>query len=160
MSLTKNKKGFTLIELLAVIVILAIIILIAASNIGAMTQTARKNVLAIEAQTLIDSAKSAYQIDLLDGTIGEVATCYPLKWLKDKGYYEKNDNDYSGSVLIKPTSTGSPEYTVWISNKSYKILGKGAGVKGKEAVLTEGNAAPDNCPNNTNQPQGTIRTGD
>ena len=128
MNVINNKKGFTLIELLAVIVILAVIILIAASNIGAMTQTARKNVLAVEANTLIDSAKTAYQIDMLEGGIADTGKCYSLAELKNNGYFEKNDDNYHGSVQITPSSSSSSyTYKVWISNGSYRNSNQSAG---------------------------------
>lgn len=65
-NIKKNKKGFTLVELLAVIVVLSIIILIASSGIGSAMQKARKSALAIEGNELINAAKSAYQLDILE----------------------------------------------------------------------------------------------
>lgn len=148
MSVLNNKKGFTLIELLAVIVILAVIILIAASNIGAMTQTARKNVLAVEANTLIDSAKTAYQMDLLEGdNFQDNGHCYSLDELKKNGYFEKNDDKYHGSVLIRATGN-SYDYKVWISNGSYRnddqTNGNSLGITGKN-IERSTDFASDNC---------------
>ena len=146
--ITKDKKGFTLIELLAVIVILAIIILIAASNIGAMTQTARKNVLAVEGETLISSAKTAYQVDVMNGEFDSNTTvCYSLNDLKNQGYYDKGDDKYHGSVLVTPSGT-QYTYKVWISN-NVVFLNKDGGhtsgnVKGKDADVGK-TAASDNC---------------
>lgn len=128
MKLVSNKKGFTLIELLAVIVILAVIILIAASNIGGMTTKAKKNVLAIEGNTLVDAAKTAYQMDTLEGTInvtGSGEYCYSLEELVSNGYFEKSGDDYQGSVLISPIiGKNGYTYKFWISNKSYSFNGK------------------------------------
>lgn len=158
MNIVKNKKGFTLIELLAVIVILAIIILIAATNIGGLTQTAKKNVLAVEGNTLVDSAKLAYQQAQLDGEITGVGDyCFSVEYLKKNGFFDKGkDEKYFGSVLVTPNSDGKVfTYKFWISNGSLKIdadsskngtVGSGApaGVKGKSAVSTEEHAS-ENC---------------
>ena len=62
MDAMKNKNGFTLIELLAVIVVLAVIILIASTNVGTMMTTARKNALAIEGSR---TENSSYFIKLV-----------------------------------------------------------------------------------------------
>ena len=133
----KNKKGCTLVELLAVIVILAVIILIASTNVGTMMTTARKNTLAIEGNELINAAKNAYQMDILDGTVtGTTAKCYSLKSLHDDyGFFSKGPNDkYTGSVYVSPDADGKVvTYTFWISNGSYRVVGE-TGATGKNAV--------------------------
>ena len=121
----KNNTGFTLVELLAVIVILAVIILIASSNVGTIMTNARKNALAMEGNTLINSAKQAYQIAILNGKVtGTDSVCFSLEDLKNNGYFEKSDDKYKGSVLISPDSAGKViSYTFWISNGSYYVTG-------------------------------------
>ena len=115
-----KRKGFTLIELLAVIVILAVIILVAASNIGGMTTTARKNVLAVEGNTLVDSAKTAYQLAVLNGDITTGNACFSLGYLYNQNFFDKGEADkYTGSVLVTESS-GKDNYIFFINfHKSY-----------------------------------------
>ena len=53
-----NKKGFTLVELLAVIVILAILMAIAATNIGPVIDNSRKSSMRTTAQMIIESVQT------------------------------------------------------------------------------------------------------
>lgn len=144
----KNKKGFTLIELLAVIVILSIIILIAAQNIGGMTETARKNVLAIEGNDMVNAAKTAYQLAVLEEGITGSA-CFSMKYIYDHGLFEKGsgDDNYHGSVLIEPDSTGLHyTYTFWISNGKYSTGANGVKVGGTGKSFTKSTSeASSNC---------------
>ena len=134
----KNKNGFTLVELLAVIVILAFIILIASSNVGGIMNDARKNALAIEGNRLIDAAKNAYQMDVLNGEVTTGSKCYALSDLYKEGLFSKGPSDkYTGSVLVSPDSSGKIiTYTFWISNGSYRVVGE-TGTTGKAAVSAE-----------------------
>jgi len=147
MKLVSNKKGFTLIELLAVIVILAVIILIAASNIGGMTSKAKKNVLGIEGNTLVDATKTAYQMEVLDGRIQTVTSsaCFSLTYLYQEGYFDKMSTsdssaglhgNYSGSVLVETSDGIHYNYKFWISNGNYSISDADAGATGKGAEVT------------------------
>ena len=52
----KNKNGFTLVELLAVIVVLALLMVVAASSIGSSLTNSKKVSLRTEAQKLLNSA--------------------------------------------------------------------------------------------------------
>ncbi len=133
-NIKKNKKGFTLVELLAVIVVLSIIILIASSGIGSAMQKARKSALAIEGNELINAAKSAYQLDILDNNVKSGSACYSLEYLYQEGYYSKGlDQDYVGSVLVK--SDGSKvSYNFWITNGSFAFSDKPAGTTGSDAT--------------------------
>lgn len=134
----KNNSGFTLVELLAVIVILAVIILIASSNVGGIMTDARKNALAIEGNRLIDAAKNAYQMDVLNGNVTTGSKCYKLQELYDEGLFSKGSKDkYTGSVLVSPDANGKIiTYTFWISNGSYRVVGE-TGTTGKTAVSAE-----------------------
>ena len=116
----KNKKGFTLVELLAVIVVLAVIILIAMPSVMNSMAKARRNSFVIEANEVIKSAQTAYAQYLMNGGGGS-EICVPYKVLIDSGYIEKNDPNYTGSVKIKTSETGASTYTVWLSNKTYRI---------------------------------------
>ena len=55
-----NKKGFTLVELLSVIVILSVIVLIATNAVVPMADSAKKQVLAMEANSLVKAAQTLY----------------------------------------------------------------------------------------------------
>lgn len=135
-NIKKNKKGFTLVELLAVIVVLSIIILIASSGIGSAMQKARKSALAIEGNELINAAKSAYQLDILENKVKSGSACYSLETLFQDGYYSKGgdekDGGYTGSVLV--TSNGTKvSYKFWIGNGSFVFAGADAGATGSAA---------------------------
>ncbi len=155
MKCTKNKNGFTLIELLAVIVILAIIILIAVQNVNGMTATARKRVLAIEGNTLIDGAKNAYQFAILDGKITTGSACFSLNYLYTEGLFSKGTGDgYNGSVLVEPDASNDKifNYHFWISNKNYVITNAALGDSGNGSNVvkaTGSNAASSTCGNKT-----------
>ena len=144
MKMVKNNKGFTLIELLAVIVILAVIILVASSNVGTAMVNAKKNALALEGNTLITSAKNAYQMAILNGYNSTSGACFSLRFLKDNGYFDKASDDYTGSVAVKVNDGGkSYDYEFWISNGNYVINNGKTGATGKSAEV--GTSASDSC---------------
>lgn len=147
----KNNKGFTLIELLAVIVVLAIIILFASSNIFGMVEKFRANALAQEGNTLIqDAARPAYQMAVMEKTITSGSACFSLEYLsKEAGYSKNSSNNYTGSVLISLDASGKvPTYTVWISNGSSVISNKQLGTTGSDAEA--GTTASNDCGGATN----------
>lgn len=159
-NIKKDNKGFTLIELLAVIVILAVIILVAASNIGGMTTTARKNVLAVEGNTLVDSAKTAYQLAVLNGDITTGNACFSLAYLYNQNFFDKGAADkYTGSVLVGENN-GKYTYNFWISNGSYKLENAPSGATGKVAV--DGASSSETCGGKTGvklfKADGTVAT--
>lgn len=147
MSLREDKNGFTLIELLAVIVVLAVIIMIAASNIGSMSTTARKNVLAVEGNSLVDGAKTAYQLAVLNGEITTGTACFSLTYLNNEGFFDKgpdSDPSYSGSVLVTPDAAGKKyTYKFWISNSSFTFVNVEYGATGSSA--SNGATASETC---------------
>ncbi len=65
-----NRKGFTLVELLAVIVILAILMAIAATNIGPVIDNSRRSSMRTTAQMLIEGVQTQLQTsyELYPGT--------------------------------------------------------------------------------------------
>lgn len=143
----KDKKGFTLVELLAVIVILAVIILIASSNVLSQMDKARRNALAIEGNTLVNSAKNAYQNGILENEITTGEICFSLDTLYADGLFSKGSKDgYTGSVLVSPDSEGKiVTYKFWISNGSYAISDAEVGATGTSA--SNGTSASSNCNN-------------
>lgn len=119
-----NQKGFTLIELLAVITILAIIMLFAATGVTTALTSSQKKAFVIDSQKIIETAKLAYMDALLDGTkkTGN-SYCFNIKTdLIDKGYLEKTGNSITGSVKVDG-SGDTVKYTLWYSNGKYSVNG-------------------------------------
>lgn len=122
-------RGFTLIELLAVIVVLAIIILIAVNAVLPQMDRARRNALAIEANSAIQSAQSYFTAGNLMGgdtlPVGEGSwKCISIEDLIKAGFYDADVDTYKGSVQVT-RSGGLFLYKVWIHNDEYQIVGAG-----------------------------------
>ena len=75
-----NKKGFTLVELLAVIVILAILMAIAATNLGPVIDNTRRNSMRSTAQQIINSVQSQLTSNY---------ELYPGTYQWDEGIFDK-----------------------------------------------------------------------
>ncbi len=113
-----NKKGFTLVELLSVIVILSVIVLIATNAVVPMADSARKQVLALEANTLVTAAQTLYvQNSSYD------SECFSYEELISAGLIEKEDDSYTGSISIDRNENGGYSYKIWLSNGQYIING-------------------------------------
>lgn len=101
-----NKKGFTLVELLAVLVILAIIMTIAVSSVGAIRKNMNIKMTGQKLSLIIERAKD-YGEDHKDDLYskqnnsqtpqGEVS----VQVLLDEGYLDTDDTDSSGRKIIK-----------------------------------------------------------
>ena len=113
-----NKKGFTLVELLSVIVILSVIVLIATNAVVPMADSARKQVLAMEANTLVTAAQTLYVQNNSSSS-----ECYTYAELIDSGLIEKDDENYTGSISIEVGENGNYTYHIWLSNGQYMING-------------------------------------
>lgn len=126
-------RGFTLIELLAVIVVLAIIILIAVNAVLPQMDRARRNALAIEANSAIQAAQSYFTAGNLMGgdtlPVGDNATkCISISDLIKAGFYDADIETYEGSVQV--TRSGNLFlYEVWIHNGEYQIIEAGVDKK-------------------------------
>ena len=122
-------RGFTLIELLAVIVVLAIIILIAVNAVLPQMDRARRNALAIEANSAIQAAQSYFTAGNLMGgdtlPVGDNATkCIKIRDLITAGFYDAAIETCEGSVQL--TRSGNLiVYEVWIHNGEYQVVGAG-----------------------------------
>ncbi len=125
----KNKKGFTLIELLAVIVILAILMLFAGSNVMNVMNNARKNSFRSEFLSLLETTEIDAQQDQLYGnalTTTGTCKCYCIGDGCTDNLVTSFDNTsgYTGSVLVKNTGDGTLTYEGWMYSKSYQIVDK------------------------------------
>ena len=113
-----NKKGFTLVELLSVIVILSVIVLIATNAVVPMADSAKKQVLAMEANTLVKAAQTLYVQNSSSSS-----ACYTYDELMNSGLIEKDDDSYRGSISIEVDGNGKYTYKIWLSNGQYMING-------------------------------------
>ena len=115
-----NKKGFTLVELLAVIVILALLMVVAASTVGNVQENAKKNSLKTEAQKLINSAYQEAQSEvMLTGNYSAPQTKHGTDGkytysviVSTSGNVTEFCVNYNGEMSIKETGltdTGSPK---------------------------------------------------
>ncbi len=131
-----NKKGFTLVELLSVIVILSVIVLIATNAVVPMADSAKKQVLAMEANSLVKAAQTLY--------IQENSTnskCYTYDEIIESGLIEKNDDSYTGSISIEVGEDGNYSYKIWLSNGQYTINGVTPDVTSDDVEASAENAS-------------------
>ena len=168
MKTIKEKKGFTLIELLAVIVVLAIVMVLAATTVLPLVGKARKNSLALEANSLREAASDT--LTLIN--LGEISApamgddykettttnngittstyCFSAKKLAEIGRWDKDIEDltgddatYSGKVIITTTSASSTyTYSVYLTNGQLYVNG------------VTGNADDDDVVESTSVPTG------
>ena len=134
-----NKKGFTLVELLSVIVILSVIVLIATNAVVPMADSARKQVLAMEANTLVKAAQTLYIQDN-----SSTSACYSYEELLNSGLIEKDDESYTGSISINVDEDGNYTYKIWLSNGQYMVNGVTPDVTSDDVEASAENA-PTTC---------------
>lgn len=124
-----NKKGFTLIELLAVIVILAVLALVASTNVFNILDNARRGSFRTEFLSLLEAAQTTASIDLMNNEFDHVSKtqkCYVLS-SKKTGSTNKlnnnydNKNGYKGSVLVTYDDTGSFILKGWLNGSYFEI---------------------------------------
>ena len=116
-----NKKGFTLVELLAVIVVLALLMVVAASSIGSALENSKKKALNIYADRVSEKAKelcmSSY---LLDGNS-------PCTYSSVDAIMGTTDNQFEsvGDIVVTITSqsTSSVSITGKIKDSKNESLG-------------------------------------
>ena len=135
MKVLNNKQGFTLVELLSVIVILSVVVLIATNAVIPAMDNAKKNVLAMEANTIYPAAQTLYVQENLTGE-----KCFSYEEIIKSGLIEKNDDAYTGSILVDE----SGKVTIWLSNGTNLIDGKSPDVTGED-VITSSNEASTVC---------------
>ena len=125
-----NKKGFTLVELLAVIVVLALLMVVAASSIGSALDNSKKSALKTQAQkVLTTAAQDAISAQLLDGTATYKSPVTGGKLIEQGDYAYYIEASVSGGVakvdkycvLYMPKATTSSSVTTYTGDLS---LGK------------------------------------
>ena len=131
-----DKRGFTLVELLSVIVILSVIVLIATNAVVPMADSAKKQVLAMEANTLVTAAQTLYVQENSSST-----KCYTYDEIINSGLIEKNDDAYTGSIFIEVDGEGNYTYKIWLSNGQYIINGVAPDVTSDDVETSSSNAS-------------------
>jgi len=139
----KRKQGFTLIELLAVIVILAIIMLVAGTNVFDILGDAEKSSFRNEFLGLLETARTRASIDMLDGVINGAnrVKCYKASELD----YDTKGKEYVYSVKVEYKSDGSLGVTGWMSSNKYKIENKTNTLTRDDVIATNGEQVSGNC---------------
>jgi len=139
-----KKKGFTLIELLAVIVILAIIMLVAGSNVFGILGDAEKNSFRTEFLSLLENAQTKASLDLMNGTISgsHRTVCYEDNDLDN--YFDQKGKDYTYSVLVT-YNNGRLDISGWMSSDKYKIENKDNTVASGDVLDNNGTPVTTTC---------------
>ena len=122
-----NRKGFTLVELLAVIVILAILMAIAATNIGPVIDNSRRSSMRTTAQNIIEAVrlqltsnyelfpgKYAFNNGILDS--GGISAPFGGEY----SYYSGNAKKIGSGVFSIDTST--PDVKAACSSATYSYV--------------------------------------
>ena len=142
LSYVKNNKGFTLIELLAVIVILAILMLVASTNIFNILDNARRGSFRTEFLTLLESAETTASMDLMNGTLNQTAPnntkCYVIDQSPLKENFS-NNGGYTGSVLVTLETDGSLTTKGWMRSNYYTVTSKTDGIQNNETDIPASN---------------------
>ena len=136
LSYVKDNRGFTLIELLAVIVILAILMLVASTNIFNILDNARRGSFRTEFLTLLQSAETTASMELMDGTLSQTnrQVCYVIDQGKLAENFSNNGN-YSGSVLVTLNADGSLTTQGWMRSNYFTVTGATSSIENtKDAI--------------------------
>ena len=140
LNMKKNKKGFTLIELLAVIVILAILMLVASTNIFNILDNARRGSFRTEFLTLLQSAQTTASMELMNGTLSQTSPtkCYVIGESPLSENFSNNGN-YTGSVLVTLNADGSLSATGWMRSNYFTITSKTDSIGNNEGDIPASN---------------------
>ena len=141
-----DKHGFTLVELLAVIVVLAIVMLVAVQSVLPQMEKARRQTLALDAQTAIEAANTYFMnLSLSTGkgfpSANNGKNCVDINTLINTGYFSVK-GDYYGKVVVEKSSNNYL-YTVYLRKDQLMINGKGVKTensvkKNVQIVATDG----------------------
>lgn len=123
----RKKNGFTLIELLAVIVVLAIIMVIAIPAVLSIMNNARKSSFAIYIEKVVKDVQTQYVSDSNFGQVkGSGVVVYNIQ--SDLGY--TTTGNYVGYVVVNATDVDNVQYTVFLHDNNYMIIGDNITVSG------------------------------
>ena len=163
-----KNKGFTLIELLAIIVLVGVIVIVGYSTIMPYIKNSKERTFAIEANEVIEAAKSAMTLIIneeIDGSDyyfsrmykedrifkSESFYCFSLENLVDMEFLNKNkdlvsgDNKiYNGWVRVKKVS-GKYNYTISLINTNTKYYVSNVQNKVEAKNVNNGSVVLDNC---------------
>ena len=126
-----NNNGFTLVELLAVIVVLAIVMLVAVQSVLPQMEKARRQTLALDAQTAIEAANTFFMNKSLSepskgfptATGESNGRCVAISTLISEAYFSAKGS-YSGSVLVYKDNN-QYLFKVWLMKDQLMIPGAG-----------------------------------
>ena len=132
-----NKKGFTLIELLAVIVVLAIIMVIAATQVGKAINNARKGSFESSYKMIVKEVKN--RILQSDVNVSTTIACDDNGSPKCSAIYDISENDYEMSI-----TDSSGKYIISISGKGkfdgLDLNSIASNISNKASVVSGGSA--------------------
>ncbi len=125
-----NKKGFTLIELLAVIVVLAIIMMIATTQVIPLITDSRMGGFASTANTVLSTVETVVLSDEIKGNTSK--TCYTVKELIEDDYLDKitgadtaKTSGYAGYVVVDKSAAstgGEYVYKLYLADYTNKYF--------------------------------------
>ena len=130
-----NKKGFSLIELLAVIVVLAIIMAVATTQVVPYLSGARKDGLASTANAVVQAAESKYLVDKMTSTSSVNTKCYTVAELIDEKLVSRISKDkIKGKIEVVEDDTDPDnmvfKITIYDIANGYMISGYDYTTKG------------------------------
>ena len=136
----KNNKGFTLIELLAVIVILAILMLVASTNVFNILDNARRGSFRTEFLALLQSAEKTASMDMMNGTLSQTQNtkCYVIGQSPLSENFSNNGN-YTGSVLVELNADGSLSLTGWMRSNYFTVTEKTSSIGNNDTDIPASN---------------------
>lgn len=124
-----NKKGFTLVELLAVIVILAILMAIAATNIGPVIDNSRRSSMRTTAQQIIDGVRLQLtsNYELFPGTYGFTKAILDSGGVSapfggEYSYYEGGDDSKRIGSGVYNIDSNTPDVKSACSSATYSYV--------------------------------------
>ena len=139
--LNNSKKGFTLIELLAVIVILAVLALVASTNVFNILDNARRGSFRTEFLSMLEAAQTTASIDLMNGEFDHESNTEKYYKLSDKstinslGNNFDNKNNYVGCVKVVYNSSGDFTITGRLKGSYFEIVNKDANIKNSDGDI-------------------------
>ena len=143
-----DKHGFKLVELLEVIVVLAIVMLVAVQSVLPQMEKARRQTLALDAQTAIEAANTYFMNESLSTGKGFPSAeggknCVSISNLIEKGYFSVKGS-YDGKVVV--TKKGNVYlYSIWLHKDQLMIINAGSnGTENTQIKATDSETDQDN----------------